>query len=99
VFPAPFIVILDANVLFPFTLRDTLLRAAAADYFQLRWSKQILDEMERNIVAKAQVSPENAVKLRSTMERFFPEAQSPTMKRSSARCRTTRRIATLLRPR
>jgi predicted nucleic acid-binding protein len=75
VFPAPFIVILDANVLFPFTLRDTLLRAAAADYFQLRWSKQILDEMERNIVAKAQVSPENAAKLRSTMERFFPEAQ------------------------
>jgi len=28
----------DANVLFPLTLRDTLLRAAAEDLFQLRWS-------------------------------------------------------------
>lgn len=34
--PAPFIVILDANVLFPFTLRDTLLRAAAAGFYQAR---------------------------------------------------------------
>ena len=31
---APFRVVLDANVLFPFTLRDTLLRAAAKGYFQ-----------------------------------------------------------------
>ena len=37
-------VILDANVLFPFTLRDTLLRAAAEGYFQLYWSAEILDE-------------------------------------------------------
>jgi len=28
--PAPFIVVVDANALFPLTLRDTLLRAAAA---------------------------------------------------------------------
>lgn len=43
--PAPFIVLLDANALFPFTLRDTLLRAAAAGFYQVRWSAQILDEM------------------------------------------------------
>ena len=48
--PAPFIVVLDANVLFPFTLRDTLLRAAAADFYQLRWSSEILDEMISNLV-------------------------------------------------
>lgn len=41
---------LDANVLFPFTLRDTLLRAAAADVFQVCWSATILDEMSRNLV-------------------------------------------------
>ena len=28
--PAPFVVVVDANVLFPLTLRDTILRAAAA---------------------------------------------------------------------
>jgi hypothetical protein len=31
--PAPFRVVLDANVLYPFSLRDTLLRAAAAGMF------------------------------------------------------------------
>jgi hypothetical protein len=43
--PAPFIVVVDANVLFPLTLRDTVLRAAAAGFYQLRWSAEILDEM------------------------------------------------------
>lgn len=28
--PAPFVVVVDANVLFPLTLRDTVLRAADA---------------------------------------------------------------------
>ncbi len=32
--PAPFIVVVDANVLFPLTLRDTVLRAAAAGFYQ-----------------------------------------------------------------
>jgi hypothetical protein len=44
VVPAPFIVVVDANVLFPLMLRDTMLRAAAADFYQLRWSEEILDE-------------------------------------------------------
>ena len=42
---APFKVVLDANVLFPFSLRDTLLRAAAEGFFQLYWSDEILDEL------------------------------------------------------
>jgi hypothetical protein len=50
--PAPFIVVVDANVLYPLTLRDTVLRAAAAGFYQLRWSADILEEMERNLVLK-----------------------------------------------
>src|SRR5438309_6478453 len=42
--PAPFKVVLDANVLYPFSLRDTLLRAASEGLFQLYWSDQILEE-------------------------------------------------------
>ena len=42
-------VILDANVFFPFTLRDTLLRAVSDGYFQLYWSEQILEEARRNL--------------------------------------------------
>lgn len=73
-FPAPFIVVTDANVLFPLTLRDTVLRAAAAGYFQLRWSGEILDEMERNLVATGTMPAPKAARLRSTMEHYFPEA-------------------------
>lgn len=65
---------LDANVLFPFSLRDTLLRAAQADRYRLHWSQLILDEMARNLVQRCQTTPELAKKLLSVMTRAFPEA-------------------------
>jgi predicted nucleic acid-binding protein len=73
--PAPFIVVLDANVLFPFTLRDTLLRAAAAGFYQARWSSRILDEVTRNLVSKGTMPEASAKRLRAVMERAFPEAE------------------------
>ena len=73
--PAPFIVVIDANVLYPLTLRDTVLRAAAAGFYQLRWSKDILDEMERNLIAKGKIPSDKAARLRATMETYFPEAE------------------------
>src|SRR5713101_5394031 len=73
--PAPFIVVLDANVLFPFTLRDTLLRAAAADFYQVRWSSQILDEMMSNLVSSSIMTEEKALRLRAEVTRVFPEAE------------------------
>jgi predicted nucleic acid-binding protein len=73
--PAPFIVLLDANVLFPFSLRDTLLRAAAAGFYQVRWSSQILDEMTRNLVSKGAMPEDKATRLRAIMTREFPEAE------------------------
>ena len=72
--PAPFIVVLDANVLFPFTLRDTLLRAAAAGFYQVRLSSRILEEMTRNLVSTGTMSADKAERLRAIMEREFPEA-------------------------
>jgi predicted nucleic acid-binding protein len=73
--PAPFLVVLDANVLFPFTLRDTLLRAAATGFYQVRWTARILDEMERNLVSTGIVAKDKAARLRAIMEREFPEAE------------------------
>lgn len=73
--PAPFIVVVDANVLFPLTLRDTVLRAAAAGFYQLRWSAEILDEMERNLVSTGKMPADRAARLRATMETHFPEAE------------------------
>ena len=72
--PAPYVVVVDANVLFPLTLRDTVLRAAAADFYQLRWSKEILDEMERNLVSTETMPADKAAHLRAQMEKFFPDA-------------------------
>lgn len=41
---APFVAVVDANVNYPFSLRDTLLRAAAAGLYQIGLSEEILDK-------------------------------------------------------
>lgn len=45
------IVVLDACVLYPPSLRDLLLTLAALDAYDVRWSDEILDEVTRNVVA------------------------------------------------
>jgi predicted nucleic acid-binding protein len=47
-----FVVVLDACVLFPASLRDTLLRAAQADLYRLQLTEEILEEVRRNLVKK-----------------------------------------------
>jgi hypothetical protein len=43
-----FIVIYDANVLYPNTLRDLLIRIAQQPHLvQAKWTSEILDEMSR----------------------------------------------------
>jgi hypothetical protein len=71
---APFKVVLDANVLYPFTLRDTLLRAAAADLFQVYWSQEILEETHRSLLKSAGLKHEQVGRLVRTMNQAFPEA-------------------------
>ncbi len=71
---APFKVVLDANVLYPFSLRDTLLRAASAALFQIYWSEEILEETRRNLVKSVGVTEQQANRLISTMKEAFPEA-------------------------
>ena len=45
-----FVVVLDANVLYPFGVRDALLRFAEAGLFRARWSPTIMDEWTRNLL-------------------------------------------------
>ena len=66
---------LDANVLYLAYLRDALLRSAEAEIYQVRWSRQILDEMARNVLENHPDLPEERIeRLVRTMERAFPEA-------------------------
>jgi predicted nucleic acid-binding protein len=69
------VALLDANVLYPAYLRDALLRLADAEIYQVRWSRQILDEMARNVLENNPELPEERIeRLVRTMERAFPEA-------------------------
>lgn len=51
------------------------MRAAAAGFYQVRWSAQILDEMTRNLVSSGAMPADKAKRLRAIMEREFPEAE------------------------
>ena len=68
------IVVLDANVLFPMILRDTLLRVAAAGCFRAHWSSRILEEMARNLVAQHRVDAASATRLVAQMNEAFEDA-------------------------
>ena len=65
---------MDACVLIPATLRDTLLRAVEKGMYRLHWSDQILDEVKRNLVKREMASTEDAQDLIDQMTRFFDEA-------------------------
>lgn len=69
-----FVAVLDACVLYPFSLRDTLLRLAERELYVARWSERILEEVRRNLVEK-QVTVEQAAALLDAMRNFFPEAE------------------------
>ncbi len=46
----PFVVVLDANVLFPFRIRDVLFTFAQEGLFRARITDEILDEWTRNLI-------------------------------------------------
>jgi hypothetical protein len=69
-----FVVVLDANVLYPFRVRDALLRFAEAGLFRARWSPKILGEWKANLLERRpdfQASIESQI---SAMDRAFPES-------------------------
>ena len=69
------VAVYDACVLFPATLRDLMLRLAAADLVQPRWSERILDECFRNILFKRpELSVEALARTRVKMCAAFPDA-------------------------
>ncbi|MFW6075480.1 MAG: PIN domain-containing protein, partial [Chloroflexota bacterium] len=65
---------LDAAVLVPATLRDTSLRAAQADLYRVRWTREILGEVERTLIDNELTTSDRARRLIEIMNRAFPFA-------------------------
>ena len=73
-FHAPFPVVLDANVLIPLTVCDTLLGAADRGLIQIYWTEEILEEVRRNLVKELGLSDAKAHRRIAAMKDAFPEA-------------------------
>jgi predicted nucleic acid-binding protein len=65
-----FVVLYDANVLYPSTLRDLLIRIAQAGLVQAKWTDHILDEVFRNLAAnRPDLDPERLARTRELMNK------------------------------
>jgi predicted nucleic acid-binding protein len=69
-----FSAVLDANVLYPFSLRDTLLRLAELELYTPLWSARILEEMTRNLVEQ-RIAADQAARIEQAMRAAFEEAE------------------------
>jgi predicted nucleic acid-binding protein len=65
---------LDASVLYPLPLRDTLLRAAQVGMYDPCWSERILDEVARNLVANGVATAPQAAAMLEAMRGAFDAA-------------------------
>jgi predicted nucleic acid-binding protein len=63
-----FAVVYDANVLYPNTLRDLLIRVAQSGIVQAKWTSQILDEMTSALLRnRPDIPPARLARLRDLM--------------------------------
>jgi predicted nucleic acid-binding protein len=72
---ADYRVLLDACVLIPMPLADTLLRMAEEPRLYVpKWSQLIMEEVTRNLLERWNLEPEKARRREAELRRHFPEA-------------------------
>lgn len=65
-----FVVVYDANVLYPSILRDLLIRIAQAGLVQAKWTDKILDEVFRSLIKnRPSLDPVRLDRTRALMNR------------------------------
>ncbi len=70
-------VVLDACVLYPLPLRDTLLRLAQRRIFAMPWTERILEEVTRNLIADHRATPEQAERMVGAIRAVFAASEIP----------------------
>ncbi len=75
-FDSPVIAILDACTLVPSSVRDVLLRCAAAEFFQVRWGPTILEEVRRTLSQRIAINDASIDRLFSALTQAFPDAMA-----------------------
>jgi hypothetical protein len=80
------VAVLDACILWPASLRDTLLRLAERPRLYIpKWSDQIWVEVTRNLESRRKLSPEKIGHLTEQVQFHFPEAQVQRYEKLTAR--------------
>ncbi len=69
-----FKVVLDACVIIPAPLRDTLLRVAHANLYRLQLTDDILEEARRNLISEIGLSESKAQRVVDSVRENFPES-------------------------
>jgi predicted nucleic acid-binding protein len=77
-------VFLDTATLFPFILRDTLLRCASKGLFFPFWSETVLHELHRALLIDARLSADAIARLIAQLTEAFPLSSIPYDERSMA---------------
>ncbi|NNG36323.1 PIN domain-containing protein [Nakamurella aerolata] len=70
-----FRVLIDACVLINYPVTDSLLRFAEVGLYHPVWSSQILDEVERNLIARLHVPEAKARRRIAAMQAAFPASE------------------------
>jgi len=69
----PFVVILDANVLYPFRIRDVLLTFAHEGLFRARFTEEIMYEWTKNLVQQKPELEESVISQARMIRQTFDE--------------------------
>jgi len=79
----PFVVILDANVLYPFRTRDVLFSFAQAGLFRARFTNEIFDEWTRNLIRNKPQLEGSVRQQEAAIRAAFDECLAPATRPSS----------------
>ncbi len=71
---SPPVVLFDANVLYPFHLRNLLVQCGVNQMLRPRWTDTIHDEWIRNLVQAGKATRERLIRTRDIMNRVLPDA-------------------------